>query len=723
MPTCRVCGRVGLLACSCDRSVPAPRPLERAMQISPPQISWSPGRDHHHNQRPRQDAAVVRERQRAYSLSPPRTRKQVEREVRTLAQGLGDLLIADETLQRGEPVTPGMRDRRDSVASARQQFLSQLHALSGDLRQAVLEEESWRLSGVRPGYFSRAVGSSHPSQPAPAHESATQTSPPAGGISKGRGGGGPSRRSAAGVARAAGGNEDDTDTRRGPRGPRYAVAAEMRRQKRTEFVRRRARRRTEAGDSDSGSDDEIARSVRRAAASTSRTLRQADALRARVRAPEPRASRTSATGAAGRAPTEAPPTERGHFSSVGLSHPTPRAAPAPAALAESTSRRAAPSPPAAEERAPTANRAPQRVSFAPTPEDRKPSARRGAVGTEERREPAASARAAPPASAPATEGPATTTVPTPELTGHQTSPLPQPSVDAADGGLPKSRSLLARARILREKLRPDKLPSPSPSPSPSIATSDTSEWDEEVQRRPGARQPQAWPPHQRADAMAAASNTATYLESVAEAHRQAALHWASRAAPFPTGAFGAYGAPDLPGPLSPTGSAFNAMHARVPYDVHPYPAPPRPRPVAPSDGTASSTAPSDDEASVSDASSVAGGGGAQKRQPTPSTGWRTAQRPPAEAWPPTAHHATAFAPSAWAGLGLMVGAAPHSATGRRSSEADRETEAQLDDWLYRARLRAYSTDGLPLGADRWPVHNSQAALSALSRGLEQVLAS
>ena len=151
----------------------------------------------------------------------------------------------------------------------------------------MLEEESWRLSGVRPGYFSRAVGSSHPSQPAPAHESATQTSPPAGGISKGRGGGGPSRRSAAGVARAAPReNEDDTDTRRGPRGPRYAVAAEMRRQKRTEFVRRRARRRTEAGDSDSGSDDEIARSVRRAAASTSGTLRQADALRARVRAPE-----------------------------------------------------------------------------------------------------------------------------------------------------------------------------------------------------------------------------------------------------------------------------------------------------------------------------------------------------------------------------------------------------------------------------------------------------
>ena len=143
-------------------------------------------------------------------------------------------------------------------------------------------------------------------------------------------------------------------------------------------------------------------------------------------------------------------------------------------------------------------------------------------------------------------------------------------------------------------------------------------------------------PHQRADAMAAASTTATYRCASRDSSPPGgpSLGLASRT--FPGGRFGAYGRPTIPGPLSPTGSAFNAMHARVPYDVHPYPAPPRPRPVAPSDGTASSTSPSDDEASVSDASSVAGGGGAQKRQPTPSTGWRTAQRPPAEAWPPTA---------------------------------------------------------------------------------------
>ena len=117
-------------------------------------------------------------------------------------------------------------------------------------RQAVLEEESWRLSGVRPGYFSRAWPA-HPRSRRSAR--IRHTDQPAGWRHKQ----GPRRRwvePQIGCGRGAGGegNEDDTDTRRGPRGPRHAVAAEMRRQKRTEFVRRRARRRTEAGDSDSG---------------------------------------------------------------------------------------------------------------------------------------------------------------------------------------------------------------------------------------------------------------------------------------------------------------------------------------------------------------------------------------------------------------------------------------------------------------------------------------
>ena len=81
------------------------------MQISPPQISWSPGRDHHHNHtRPARRPQHWRSAPAAACAraSPPRAAASpVDRaSVRTLAQGLGDLLIADETLQRGEPVTP-----------------------------------------------------------------------------------------------------------------------------------------------------------------------------------------------------------------------------------------------------------------------------------------------------------------------------------------------------------------------------------------------------------------------------------------------------------------------------------------------------------------------------------------------------------------------------------------------------------------------------------------
>ena len=53
--------------------------------------------------------------------------------------------------------------------------------------------------------------------------------------------------------------------------------------------------------------------------------------------------------------------------------------------------------------------------------------------------------------------------------------------------------------------------------------------------------------------------------------------------------------------------------------------------------------------------------------------------------------------------------------------ANDPTEHMLDEWLYRARMRAYASSG-PLADDPWAAHNSAAASSALVSGLQQVFA-
>ena len=86
-----------------------------------------------------------------------------------LTKGIGDLLITEDNLARGEPHKTGERDRRDALSKAREKHLAELQNLREGVKTSVQAEASWRKSGVRPGHFSRGIAW------APTASEATQT--------------------------------------------------------------------------------------------------------------------------------------------------------------------------------------------------------------------------------------------------------------------------------------------------------------------------------------------------------------------------------------------------------------------------------------------------------------------------------------------------------------------------------------------------------------------
>ena len=81
-----------------------------------------------------------------------------------------------------------------------------------------------------------------------------------------------------------------------------------------------------------------------------------------------------------------------------------------------------------------------------------------------------------------------------------------------------------------------------------------------------------------------------------------------------------------------------------------------------------------------------------------------------------AMHEAYFRTAAAAAAGAAV-----AGTAAAAAATAGETEALLEEWLQRARLRAYSSGG-PVADDPWPAHNAHAASSALLNGLQSIMA-
>ena len=185
MPTCRACGRVGQNPCAkCAELEPVPKPDLSVLSIVQAKMADAKkarAAKVARSMRPKAEyaaaivsAAAVRKRppNTRAAKSPPQ-RAAASHEIGDLQQHYGDLLIIEETGYRGEPLDPAARDRKLAIKAARERHAAELQALREGVKSTVQAEAYWRKSGIRPGHFSQ-VGIAHP----PTACEATQTASP-----------------------------------------------------------------------------------------------------------------------------------------------------------------------------------------------------------------------------------------------------------------------------------------------------------------------------------------------------------------------------------------------------------------------------------------------------------------------------------------------------------------------------------------------------------------
>ena len=145
MPTCRSCGRVGVVrgkTCACPVVPKDERPALRMLRAH--QLRKTPVNQEKvvTTPMPRADRAAV-------------GRMVAADELQSLEHCVGDLLNVEEIhYARGEPTTPGEHQRGRSVIAARERLVQQVRSLGEDARKTVQAEAYWRKSGVRPSHFS-----------------------------------------------------------------------------------------------------------------------------------------------------------------------------------------------------------------------------------------------------------------------------------------------------------------------------------------------------------------------------------------------------------------------------------------------------------------------------------------------------------------------------------------------------------------------------------------
>ena len=104
----------------------------------------------------------------------------------------------------------------------------------------------------------------------------------------------------------------------------------------------------------------------------------------------------------------------------------------------------------------------------------------------------------------------------------------------------------------------------------------------------------------------------------------------------------------------------------------------------------------------------------------PNIAWPFERVPPPPMHPPMTM--PAMATSSRFGNSAPATTAYEAFAFAQSTLASDPTESLLDEWLYRARLRAYTPSCDPLAEDPWVMQNTHAASSALLDGLKQVAA-
>ena len=136
MPTCRLCGRVGV-------NHVCRKPQAGSCRSGSPKKAWAA------------------------------QKQDLQEDLKAVGEDLGELLLAEEIMdaQDGKLSSLAHKARRETVEAARSQLYVQIQALHADVRRTVLGDQVWRRTGTPPEFFSK-IGLA--SEPAVSSE-ATQT--------------------------------------------------------------------------------------------------------------------------------------------------------------------------------------------------------------------------------------------------------------------------------------------------------------------------------------------------------------------------------------------------------------------------------------------------------------------------------------------------------------------------------------------------------------------